>query len=865
MGFWVLLVLFVATTVVMALLAPRPPDQKPSALGDFQAPTAETGRIIPVAFGTVKMAGPNVTWYGDLRIDPIRVRSGPFTKTTIGYKYYLGMQLGLCHGPVDTAPASFNAASGLLTMTSSSPLGNWIWGAAWSAFSSPNLPADAVIQKIYAVIQLSHATGGEGPALAAAGTGQGLEPWEVDPGEVTVIPVGDGTAAFSGVFYVDTGETALAFLDSGQIFARLFATTSIAVMEDVLSVAGLGFAVYYTSALPQIEISDAPLPVAVPDGQGVAWSWAGAVEARPGNLGATNGSASGVAGAQFGVALYAGQAPDDTLVPCTLTELTDDKAEILMTARELFGGERREGGLEGQITLYRGTATQISDAYLSAKLGATAPAYHGLCHAVLKGCYLGTSNVLKNLNFILRRFPVNLGLGAGIARIGNDANPAEMIYETLTNTVWGLAELSARIDLSSFQTAATRLALESMGMSLLWDAQKPAREFIDEILRHIDGVLQTDPQTGLWTLTLARNDYDPDDLLELTTDDQLEAPEFTRGSWEELWNVVTVNYTDGATFKTASSLPASDAGNLAITGEPNIQTLDFPGFTRAELAQRVATRELKTHSYPFAKVHLKANRKAWPLRVGSVFKMTWDPTGIDQIVLRVLNIDYGKLTEGTIELDAVEDAFAVAYSAFSTPAASSWSDPLAAAAAVAEGRILQEAPFEWLPTAADTERVLVGATRGDQTSLGYQIWADEGEGYYQSNTAHQFCPGGTLAAAYARDTGALDAAGFTLENARDLAGLLGTDATGRARGDCLLLFATTGEICAFETVTDNEDGTFTLTNIVRGVFDTLPADHAEGERVFIIRDAGNWFLTPYKGDEAESTDAGGDQFIVVED
>jgi len=67
---------FIISTIIQALLAPKPPKPKPAALADFDVPTAEEGRPIPVVFGTVLIRGPNVVWYGDLRNTPIQSGGG---------------------------------------------------------------------------------------------------------------------------------------------------------------------------------------------------------------------------------------------------------------------------------------------------------------------------------------------------------------------------------------------------------------------------------------------------------------------------------------------------------------------------------------------------------------------------------------------------------------------------------------------------------------------------------------------------------------------------------------------------------------------------------------------------------------------
>lgn len=73
--FYYLAVLIVSSFVVAAL-TPKPAPPKPAALDDFDAPTAEEGRAIPVVFGTVWVTGPNVVWYGDLGVQPIQGKGG---------------------------------------------------------------------------------------------------------------------------------------------------------------------------------------------------------------------------------------------------------------------------------------------------------------------------------------------------------------------------------------------------------------------------------------------------------------------------------------------------------------------------------------------------------------------------------------------------------------------------------------------------------------------------------------------------------------------------------------------------------------------------------------------------------------------
>ena len=70
------IVVLVVATAISYALTPKPPAPPPPSLEDFSVPTAEEGRPVPVVFGEVWITGPNVIWYGDLSITPIRKKGG---------------------------------------------------------------------------------------------------------------------------------------------------------------------------------------------------------------------------------------------------------------------------------------------------------------------------------------------------------------------------------------------------------------------------------------------------------------------------------------------------------------------------------------------------------------------------------------------------------------------------------------------------------------------------------------------------------------------------------------------------------------------------------------------------------------------
>jgi len=73
--FLIKLAIMVALSYAVAALskpkAPKAQAPKPAGLENFNIPTADEGRPIQVLFGKRRISGPNVVWYGDLKVTPI--------------------------------------------------------------------------------------------------------------------------------------------------------------------------------------------------------------------------------------------------------------------------------------------------------------------------------------------------------------------------------------------------------------------------------------------------------------------------------------------------------------------------------------------------------------------------------------------------------------------------------------------------------------------------------------------------------------------------------------------------------------------------------------------------------------------------
>jgi hypothetical protein len=759
---------------VGALLAPHPVGPQPSALGDFSVPTAQEGRAIPVVFGTCMIKGGNTVWWGDLKSIAIKTGGGILAlgRTQItGFKYYLGCQFMLCHGPVDALVEIQADAKNIPNTTAVIANGDATENYIEVTAAGKNLFGGT-------------APGGGGGISGIINFYRGLATQQPD----------DYLSAKQNRIVTDQSGIGSVFHGVGNGLITSLAAGSNS-LDETITVTAIGIdANALHSTFQKMKFS-------------VVGSRSGAQSNTTHN-------------AENSTACWADQA-----FSCSRINL------LIATGATQFA-------IGDQFVI----VTQHSH---------TASAYHGKCYAVFKQLYVGTSNYLKPLAFVVRRCPDPLSQGPSIANIAGDANPALAVYECLTNVDYGLGIPTARMDATSFAAAAVTLAAEGLGISMQFDTQASADQLVGEILRHCDGLVYTDPATGLFTIVLARGGYDPSTLPVLTVDNIPGTPDFSRGSWSETSNLLNVRYSSRAANFEDRTIRAYDPANIAVTGEVRPQIIDFKGISSEAAAALVAMRVLKTLTYPLAKIKLVANRSAWQFRPGGLFRFTWVPLGVVNQVFRITRISYGELTDGKISIDAVEDIFGINSVAFVAPPGSGWANPAGAATPCSAAQLV-ELPYLLQQSESLPLGIYALAMAGRDPAVNeksFEIWLNPGSGFADSGIASSFCPVGVLNAAYASGLAAFDSTGFVLSatGGVDLDQLAAASSTDFANGVNLCMID--NEIMAWTTPTLNSDGTYTIAGVARGLLDTVPANHALGAKVFFFSLGANVTKpTPYAAD-----------------
>ncbi len=371
----------------------------------------------------------------------------------------------------------------------------------------------------------------------------------------------------------------------------------------------------------------------------------------------------------------------EAVSPIDPDDAVGDGAIAITDFLEMFGEDA--GGIGGTFRMHPGTLTQPRSAYLSG-IHATSPldvpAYRGFCYGVAEQMYIGRAPNLRPWKFVVRRIPDGLDLASESTPsdlVNNrDANPANVLYEILTESDWGLGIGTADINNSTFIAAGNTLFNEGNGFSMMLETPREAISIINEIERQCDAVLSR-ALDGRWEMDLVRETDIPSPLTEMPLIDESngEVVDYSRGSWDETVNQVRVQFTDSTRqFKTTYAI-AQDMANQRIQSANIVVTQNYPGVKDRTLANKLAWRDLKTLAFPLAKATIKLNREHYDIRPGELIRVTWGPLGLSEFRMRVNKLSLGDLQDNRMTIDAVQDIFSTPEASFGDPIDTGWTPP----------------------------------------------------------------------------------------------------------------------------------------------------------------------------------------------
>ena len=806
MPFWLLAVLFIGSIIAGELLRPKPRDtSKPATLSDFNFPTADESRPIPVAWGTVKIDGPNILWYGDLQQVQLTrsIKSGFFssTKSTLGFRYSFGVDYALCWGQVNSI-AEIRTDNKL----------------AWNAggFYDPTNPStlSSAVQDV--------GGGGQEFVVDARTIYGGDADFQIEAG-------GTGGVYAVCTFYSGHPNTSI-----NSYLSNVLAPAPVPAYNNISRL------VWQGPSNGRFVLNGNFVNEPFKSGyMGISQNLNTIefiVVRTPNLLSKTTG--------------------DKWYYVKTYNTISDALARVATTSNISLNGLQTIDGVSlvnGDIVLVKNQINQKENGlYICNGSGSWNRTDDELVTefsiAVNEGnTYRDTRFLIASADVIIGTSDIVFTQDTSFSLVAKgDANPADCLYELLTSSLWGLKIPENLIDFDSFKQAQKILFANGLGFSAIWDTPKEAIDVINELLNYMDGVLYADLKTGLITLKLARDDYKVNNLI-LFDQSNAEITSYSRAAWAETTNEVRVNYLErkvqgstigslGTTFKEKPAI-VQDLANFRIQDSIVSTNIDYVGLSNATTASRLAYRDLRILSTPLIKVSIETSRKGSELRPGDLFRLDWDDFNIKikNQVFRVLKIRYGTLGNDVVEIDAIEDVFSIHNSIYSAASTNYWEDPSDQDPASIGEVYIQEVPYYY---SGDSRKLQFFVEKPGNNQNTFNVYTGIGPAIGDlsiTQSGQPFTPMGRLNTAIPRFFGSIDSSTYEVigldspsPNAIPLSVIRSVETSDVKNGFNLALLKSnvSEEIIGFENASYIDlSETLEISNIYRGLLDTTPQEH----------------------------------------
>lgn len=521
-------------------------------------------------------------------------------------------------------------------------------------------------------------------------------------------------------------------------------------------------------------------------------------------------------------------------VPASQINTVSGSGVTNINAGNLFGGDKKEGGVQGTLRIMMGSAAQVVPNSVKSAIGGRVSDMRGVTTLFFDGLLCSLNPYPKKWKFRVRRTtsgwdgPVwQPSLATIWMRNGSikAMNPAHIIYECLTNRDWGRGYSRSWLNDTRLTEIAQVLYNENFGLCLRWSRSGELGEFIQMVIDHIGGSLYVDRTLGLISMDLLRADYDVAALPLFTySTGLLSVEDADTASQEDIINEVIVGWNDPIQDKDRQSRVHNLASLQSMDGGKNSTKKDYNGIPVPELAARVAQRDLKASASSLKRFKVVLDRRAWRIKPGDVFRISAPDKDIFNVIVRAGKTNSGTNTDGKITVEAVIDVFGLPASSFLSEAPVEWAPP-SRAPQPAERRMLREAtyhdlvrslgPGDLATVVPDSAAIATLIGKPTDLSQAYNLLTmAEGESFVQRGSG-SFLPSAILASPLSPYA---NGAAFT-------------DGSDLGLVEAGIPVQIGQEICLLTNI----DGEGSMV-IERGCVDTIPASHAAGTQIFFLTD-----------------------------
>ncbi|MDQ7989013.1 MAG: phage tail protein [Candidatus Dactylopiibacterium sp.] len=407
-----------------------------------------------------------------------------------------------------------------------------------------------------------------------------------------------------------------------------------------------------------------------------------------------------------------------------------------------------------------------------------------------------------------------------------DALPGDVIHDLVCDRFEGLGLDPALI--AGASNYAIWCAENAFTVSLLADSQKPARDWLKDVLdatvatvidddERIRIVPLGDQPVGAW-----QPDTTP--VYDLTEHDVLSDPNVRRKQPQDLSNTLTLTYTSRERDYSSIPVKARDITHVNQYGE-KAESKELACITRADMAIHVAESLKDRALYQLAEVELRLDERFILLQAADIITLTFGPHALDHFPLRVREVTIAPDGEITVLADEWPAGVASPAKIETQPA-----DGYVPNYNVAPGDTHPPVVFEPPVSLASQPEIWVAASGGPNWG-GAEAWVSLDDATYSrigvitGATRH-----GILTAAYplGPDPDATNVLSVDISASGGQLMPVTPAVRDLFESLCFVGTATGGELVAYQGAVLTGSGRYNLTNMRRGAYGTKRQAHAAG-------------------------------------
>jgi len=483
--------------------------------------------------------------------------------------------------------------------------------------------------------------------------------------------------------------------------------------------------------------------------------------------------------------------------------------------------------------LHSGAVGQSPWSYLSSSHADVAYPYSGLAYAACANYDLGTDASTPQWSFEV--------VGNLSSASNGDALPSAVISDIWTNTTYGLSQDSSVLhDMSDY---ALWCSANGFTVSMACSTQQEARSWMQQVLDATlavaipsQGTIKViplgDQAVGSWSPN-ATPDYD------LTDNDFLSIPTFSRTQPRDAYNRVTLAYQSRANYYNTTSLTQLDLTNTTIYGV-NTQQLQLDCITDDTMAATVAAATLSRQLNIRQTGEVVVDDRFIAVEPMDLITIQSNALGMSKKVFRVTEVD--ESADFQITLKVEEWPFGAAQpTAVATQASAGYVPNYNVAPGSANTPVIFEPP----QSLAGSAEIWLATSGGDNWG-GCQVYISlDGDTYSQIGTMSAKCRHGYTTATYP-SAGDPDNTNTLAVDISTSAGQL-TAVTAAVRdlfeSLCFVGNASGGELVSYQGATLTGAYRYNLTACRRGCYGSTISAHASGQQ--FVRLDGNQFQYSY--------------------